>query len=211
MSSNILYWQKKHTKYADQDWITKPTIFATQMVGYFPKKGHILELGAGQGQDTIFFAKKGYKVSSCDFSNFALIFAKKRLPPEVKKNIEFKLLDLSNPLPFKDGGFDVVYSHLALHYFDETRTQKLFNEIYDILKDGGIFATITNTLEDPEISDLKRIDQDYYVNADGLKKRYFSVDSMKKFTNKFKTILLDANGQGHKEPIKTLIRFVGKK
>lgn len=201
------YWQEKLNKYSNQDWASKPTIFATQAINYFPKTGHILDLGAGLGQDSIFFAENGYQVTSCDLSELA----KDNIPQELQGKIVFKKLDLSNPLPFELESFDVVYSHLALHYFNEKRTQELFDQIYEILKPGGIFATITNTIEDPEISGFEKIEEDYYNSSDGIMKRYFSVDSMKKFTSKFQKLLLDANGETHKDEIKTLIRFIGKK
>lgn len=209
--TDIDYWQKKHTKYANQEWILKPTIFATQVIKYFPKSGHILDLGAGQGQDTIFFAHKGYKVTACDFSEFALDLAKIRLPEDLDNLVEFKVLDLAEILPLDKQSFDIVYSHLALHYFDQKRTQELFDEIYKILKPGGIFATITNTIDDPEIPEFTKLEDDYYVNPDGLKKSYFSVDSIRKLTKKFKIILLDNKGSGHKETVNTLIRFIGQK
>lgn len=63
------YWDKKHDKYAAQSWIDKPSIFVKEVIKYFPKMGKILELAAGQGQDSRFFASKGYKVVSTDFSS----------------------------------------------------------------------------------------------------------------------------------------------
>lgn len=205
------YWKNVHTKYTTQDWITKPTVFATQAVTYFPQSGSILELGTGQAQDAMYFAKQGYSVTATDLSAFALDQAKARVPHEISSQIFFKEVDLSFPLPFAKESFDIVYSHLALHYFDEERTQTLFDEIYDVLKPGGIFATLTNTIEDPETSELTKIADAYYQTSEGIYKRFFSVDSMKKFTSKFTPILVDSQGETHKDQIKTLIRFVGKK
>jgi SAM-dependent methyltransferase len=99
---------------------------------------------------------------------------------------------------------------LALHYFDKKRTEGLFGEIYDVLKPGGIFATLTNTIEDPETKNGKLLEPEYY-EFETIKKRFMSVDSMKEFTNKFETIILDNHGETHKDEIKTLIRFVGNK
>lgn len=198
------YWHSAHQKYVQKDWITKPTIFATQVIKYFPKGARILELGCGQGQDTKYFVDNDFSVVACDFSQFALDQAKLRV------NTEFKLADMSKPLEFQRESFDVVYSHLALHYFDKKRTQELFDEIYDILKPNGIFATLTNTIEDPEIKDGKFLEPEYY-EFETIKKRFFSVNSMQEFTKKFEPIILDARGETHKDEIKTLIRFVGKK
>jgi len=204
------YWQAKHPEYSKKDWIHKPTIFATHAVKYFPPSGRILELGAGQGQDSLYFAKAGYEVVATDFSEFALGQLQNKISPDMSDRLSVQHLDLSQPLTFPRESFDIVYSHLALHYFDQKRTQDLFKEIYAVLKPGGIFATLTNTVEDPEIDRALRIEDEFYETGE-ITKRYFSTASMAKFTSKYKTLLLDNHGETHKDQIKTLIRFVGRK
>lgn len=211
MQRSAEYWDKVHLRYALQDWIEKPTIFATQVVKYFPQNGKLLDLGAGQGQDSFFFASQGYEVVVADFSKKALDLAKKRAPVELSDKLTFEEVDMSNPLPYNAESFDVVYSHLGLHYFDTPRTQALFDEIYMTLKPGGIFATLTNSIHDPEFGQGEQIEKQYYSDLQGVSKRYFSVDTMKEFTSKFETILLDNAGETYKDVHKTLIRFVGKK
>jgi SAM-dependent methyltransferase len=198
-----IYWEKAHLKYSQADWIFRPTIFATQVVKYLPKTGRLLDLGAGQGQDSLYFADRGYRVVATDFSEFAL----SRI---TDSRIQKQLVDLSHPLPFSPGSFDVVYSHLALHYFNLKRTQNLFDEIYQILKPNGIFATLTNTVADPEITEATLLEPDFYESG-GIYKHYFSVDSMARLTHKFNILLLDGHGQTYKDKINTLIRFVGRK
>lgn len=209
--TSLTYWDKTHQeKYLHADWITKPTIFATQAIKYFPPRGKILDLGAGQGQDSLYFAQQGYEVLAMDFSAFALDQAKKRLAEDIKPHIDFQVVDLSQSLPYRSGSFDVVYSHLTLHYFTTHRTQDLFDEIYSILKPGGIFATLTNTIADPEIIGLQSIEDGLYQIGD-IQKRYFSPQSLAPFVKKFTTLLLDNQGETHKDKIKTLIRFIGQK
>ena len=205
------YWNTKHQKYAQQDWITKPTIFATQAIKYFPSQAKILELGCGQAQDSIYFAQNGHTVFATDFSQTAIELANSKVPPDPKDKIIFQRLDLSQTLPFEPNQFDVVYSHLALHYFDSNRTQHLFDEIYQVLKPGGIFATLTNTMADPEVANSQKVEDEYFQNPEGLLKRFFTIQSMHKYTSKFTPLLLDDHGETHKDAIKTLIRFVGKK
>lgn len=89
------YWNKRHNKYLSEDWITKPTIFATQVVQYFPPKARILELGCGQGQDTTYFVDQGFVVTACDFSQFALDQAK------LRTKADFKLVNMNSPLEFQ--------------------------------------------------------------------------------------------------------------
>lgn len=61
------YWKKKLSQYSEEDWIKKPSIFAKQILGYLPSKGKLLELAGGQGNDSRFFAAKGYEVTYSDF------------------------------------------------------------------------------------------------------------------------------------------------
>ena len=195
------YWQGAHLKYSTKDWIKKPTIFATQAIKFFPETGKLLELGAGQGQDSQYFTDLGYDVLAIDFSDFAL---------SKIQNLKTKVVDLSKPLPFPANSFDVVYSHLALHYFGAVRTQRLFDEIFNILKPQGIFACFTNSVDDPEIASLAELEPDFYQAGD-IQKRFFSVASMAKFTSKFTPLLLDNHGETYKDEIKSLIRFIGQK
>ena len=105
----------------------------------------MLEIGTGQGGDAVYFKSLGYEVVATDYSTAALESAKSWV-----KGVEFLNVDTAAGLPFADQTFDVVYSHLALHYFNSEVTKKIFTDIYRVLKPGGIFAAITNTVTDPE-------------------------------------------------------------
>ena len=205
------YWNKKHTGNFDGDWSNKPSIFAEYAVEFFPKEGKILEIGTGKGGDAGFFHSRGYEVVATDFSEEAIKFARKNF-----KGVEFIRLDTAQGLPFENNSFDVVYSHMSLHYFDAQTTRKIFEDIHRVLKPNGIFATITNTIDDTEqeANDFEKLEEGFYKNTSkNISKRYFSTKSMEGFASGlFKTILLDSKGEvAYKERIKTLVRFVGKK
>ncbi|MDE2040962.1 MAG: class I SAM-dependent methyltransferase [Patescibacteria group bacterium] len=137
------YWDKKHTNdYSRKDWADKASIFSVQVVKFFPRTGNILEIGTGQGGDANYFQSLGYTVTATDYSGQALESAKSKVD-----NVKFVNIDTANGLPFPDETFDVVYSHMALHYFDKETTRKVFEDIHRILKSYGILATITNTGE----------------------------------------------------------------
>jgi len=204
------YWNRTHTeKYSKTDWVTKPSIFAEQCVEFFPQTGTLLEIGTGQGGDAEYFQSLGYKVTATDYSDEALKIAKARA-----KNVNFMNVDTAAGFPFDNESFDIVYSHMALHYFDAKVTEKVFRDIHRILKQGGIFATITNTMNDPEKEEYNYIELElgYYQDPQGIKKRYFSVDDMGRFTEGlFEPVLLDAKGRTYKDSDPDLTRFVGKK
>lgn len=205
------YWDKKHLGTFDGDWASKPSKFSEYAVSFFPKTGKVLEIGTGKGGDANFFRSLGYEVVATDFSSEALKIAEKNF-----KNIKFINLDTAQGLPFEDKSFDVVYSHMSLHYFDNKTTDKIFRDIHRVLKDEGVFATIANTMDDPEkeTDEYVELENGFYKNIQkGIVKRYFSIESMTKFTkNLFETILLDNKGEVYyKKNIKTLVRFIGKK
>lgn len=204
------YWSNKHLKYSKEDWIDKPSIFSQFAIKFFPETGRILDLGAGQGQDTRFFAEKGFSVVSTDFSVGALEIAKSKT--DLKLDISYEIADLEEKLPYEDNSFDIVYSHMAIHYFDNLTTQKIINEILRVLKVGGILALLLNAKTDPEINRSKLISEDLYETPSGLIKRFFDIDSLSKFiANKFEIVIFDTKGETYKDEIKSLIRFIGKK
>ena len=200
------YWFRKHTKYLSEDWITKPTIFATEIVRYLPKSGKLLELSCGQGQDTLYFLSLGYEVTATDFSQFAL--------DQIKdERIVKRSVDLSNKLSFAHDSFDVIYCHLGMGYFTNDRTQKILDEVFEILTPDGVFLGLFNSTEDPETKVGETLEKDYYL-VDGISKRYFSIDSIRDYANKFEILLSDNKGTTHKDSakgVKNLIRFVGRK
>ncbi len=207
---SVAFWDEIHKKkYSAADWVDRPSMFAELAVTYFPETGSVLELGTGQGNDAEFFHSRGHNVVAVDFSERALEDAQKRAP-----EVEFLRLDIAEGLPFKDKKFDVVYSHMALHYFDKEKTRKIFKDIHRVLTDSGLFAALVNTIEDPEIQEegYVELEPEFYQDPRNIKKRYFSVDSMKQFTEGlFEPIVLDNKGITYKDDIDTLIRFIGRK
>lgn len=173
----------------------------------------ILELGAGQGQDSRFFARNGYEVVSTDNESSALELCKSKLTEDIVSRITFEKLDTSQPLPYDSLSFDVVYAHLSLHYFDYETTWSIVKEIGRVLKPGGILAFLVNSTNDPEYATGQKLEEDYYQISDN-RKRYFNVDSAREFVKYFDINLLDNLGETYKDSdkgIHNLIRFIGKK
>lgn len=207
MSENT--WSQLHKNYQDTDWINKPSIFAEFAINYFPKEGKLLDLGAGQGQDSRYFFENGYIVTSTDISKTALEINKSKNKSNKISIIE---LDLTKPFPFEDRSFDIIYAHLSLHYFSKENTFKIFKEIKRVLKPSGILAFLVNSTSDPEYKTGIKIEEDFFKVGEN-SKRYFSVESAREFINEFEIIVLDNKGETYKDRekgIHNLIRFVGK-
>jgi len=206
-------WTELHQSYSKRDWIDKPSLFAETAITYFPKTGTVLDLGAGQGQDSRFFAEHGYMVTSTDLEDEVLELGRAKINKELADKIKLQRVDLREELPFDTASFDVVYAYLSLHYFPYDITKRAFEEIYRVLKPGGVFAFFTNSTSDPEYGTGKELEQDYF-QIEKATKRYFSVMSARDFTQDFEVSLLDDHGETYKDMDKgvhSLIRFVGTK
>ncbi len=207
------FWSDVHKRYKSKDWIERPSQFAETAIEYFPSEGRILDLGAGHGQDSRYFAEHGHSVVASDIETGALRENVLKLDIKLQKLLSVEKIDLRSELPFTDKSFDGVYAHLSLHYFDTTITERICADIYRILKPGGVFAFFVNSIRDPEYNSGTKIEDDFF-QIDKVTKRYFSATTAAKFAHKFQAILADEQGETYKDTAKgvhNLIRYIGTK
>lgn len=115
-----------------------PSPLAKRLCEHLPNKSgnKILEIGVGNGRDSIYFAKMGNEVTGIDIAQGAVDLAKKNSKKEgVEDKIQFQVGDAEN-LEFPDESFDTVYSISVLH---STILAESFKEIARVLKPGGKF------------------------------------------------------------------------
>jgi len=93
--------------------------------------GTILEIGSGNGRDSIYFGKHGYDVTGIDISPDATKIANEN---NDLSNVKFQVGDAER-LPFKDNSFDAVYSLSVLH---STDLEKSIKELSRVLDSGGL-------------------------------------------------------------------------
>ena len=207
-------WDNLHNFYKNQEWIDQPNIFANEILKYIPKNSKILELGAGQGQDTRYFASEGHHVTSTDVSETALKMSSDKLTDHLKERVKFQEIDMTQKLPFDDESFDVVYAHLSFHYFTFKESARILFEISRVLKEKGLLIMLNNSTSDPEYNTGKKIEKDYFVIEDK-NKRFFNTQTIRILTDDlFEIVLLDNLGETYKDSekgIHNLIRFVGER
>ena len=184
---NDHYWCKHLAETDRMDifealWLTKHQKLIDNL-----NKGQALDLGCGIGQFTDYWLYNGFEVTSADISVIALKALKERTPAAT--TIE---LDMSQPLPFADCNFNVVFANLSIHYFDEKTTLALSNEIHRILKPGGLFIGSVNSSIAYEIvkAEAKVLEDNYYHIGDRYI-RLFDRPQFDLFFGQFKTVVLE--------------------
>ena len=105
----------------------------------------LLDIGCGNGRGSLFFARKGFKVTSIDFSKEGLDIFRQKIRKEKIKNIKVAKGSITK-LNFGNNSFDIIYAHLCLHYFSDKITTRIFNNLFKILKKNGrIFIKCKST------------------------------------------------------------------
>ena len=192
------HWEKNFSNKPEMFGL-EPSISAKKALNFFKEKkiNNIIELGAGLGRDSIFFAKNNIKIQALDYSSSGI----KIINHKIKKNnlsnyISTKLFDVREKLPFKDNSIDACYSHMlycmALTIAD---LQKLNNEIHRILKPNGLNIYTVRHTNDGDYKNGKHLGEDLYEN-DGFIVHYFSEEKVNSLLNGFKNITLEKFEEG---------------
>lgn len=75
-----------------------------------------------------------------------LEFTKKIIKEKgLEKQIELKLEDISEKMPYNDETFDFVYARLVLHYLDNSKLEQALKEIKRVLKTNGLFYIVVRS------------------------------------------------------------------
>ena len=100
---------------------------------------NILELGGGQGRDSLFFARKGFCIDVLDYSYSGIATINKKANIlNLSQFITAKYHDVRKSLPFNDESFDSCFSHmLYCMAFTTNELKNLSTEIKRVLKPGG--------------------------------------------------------------------------
>ena len=145
------------------------------------KESNIIDLGCGNGGDTLYLREKGYKVIACDYSEEALKTVNMFLP-EVK-TIQ---MDISKILPFENESAEVIIADLSLHYFNEETTKNILKEIKRVLKSNGYLIGRVNSINDLNYGagNGDEVEKNFYLTKDGYK-RFFDREDIEYYFGEF--------------------------
>ncbi len=138
-----------HTFAAHPDMYgTEPSDPARAAATLFQARGvtTLLELGAGQGRDALFFARQGFRVQALDFAVDATTAMEVKAATASLTALRH---DARDPLPFAAGAFDACYAHMLLCMALTTaEIERLVSEVRRVLRPGGLFVYTARTTAD---------------------------------------------------------------
>jgi tellurite methyltransferase len=126
-----------------QEWFGSIDIYLFDQLlkGRFVPGMRLLDAGCGTGRNLVYFLRSGYEVFGVDESSDAISQTRRMaaaLAPHLSPD-NFRV-EAVECLSFADTAFDVVLSSAVLHFArDEEQWQAMVNEMWRLLKPGGIF------------------------------------------------------------------------
>ena len=177
-----------------------PSFAAEEALKVFKKKNisSIVELGAGLGRDTIFFAKNNIKVEALDYSKTAVTSIKKKVEElNLSEFVSTKVFDVRKKLPFKNNSIQGIFSHmLYCMALKNLEVQNLNNEILRVLEKGGVNIYTVRNFEDGDYKNGIHIEDESYQN-DGFIINFFSKEKIKDLLIGFSNIKIDRFNEGN--------------
>ncbi len=203
MDKNILNRQSQHweTNFSNKPEMfgLEPSLPAKKALNIFKENNYskIVELGAGLGRDSIYFAKNSINVTALDYSENGIKIINEKIKKEnLTSSISTLKFDIREDLPFETNSVDACYSHMlycmALTLKD---LDKLNSEIHRILKPGGLnIYTVRNTNDGDYKKGIHRGEDLYEI--DGFIIHFFSEDKILNLTNGFKNLIIEYFEEG---------------
>ena len=196
----------KQSQYWEDNFSSKPEMFgftqslsAEKALKLFQEKkiNKIVEIGAGLGRDTIFFAKNSIHTTALDYSPSGIkVINQKTKKNNLIDNISTKLFDVRQKLPFKDNSIEACYSHMLYCMALTTNDlEKLNNEIHRILKPDGINIYTVRHINDGDFKNGIHRGEDLFEN-DGFIVHYFSKEKVNSLLKGFENITIEKFEEG---------------
>ena len=152
----------------DYIWGTNPSGFAREIAELLPPGARVLELGCGEGRDSVFFGSLGFDVIGVDSAETGIEKAK-RLARERGASVRWMTGDMAEI--DVEGPLDLVYSCGAVHYVPRADRDRLLRATKALTRPGGLHGHIVFTdreiyIEFGEVIDYFRLGEIVRLYAD---------------------------------------------
>ena len=193
------HWEKNFSNKPEMFGL-EPSISAKKALNFFKEKkiNNIIELGAGLGRDSIFFAKNNIKIQALDYSSSGIEI----INHKIKKNnlshlITAEIFDIRDTFKINNKFFDACYSHML--YCMALSTSDLIKinaEINRVLKPGGLnIYTVRNDIDGDYKNGIHRGEDMYEAN--GFIVHFFTKDKINSLLSGFDNLILEQFDEGN--------------
>ena len=138
------HWERY---YAARDVaVEPPSPFAHTAEVRFPRRAAVLEVGCGNGRDSVHLSARGHEVTALDASHAAIDLCRKSHQGSGVGFVPGVLTDHAHDWPAR---FDVLYTRFVLHAMTEAEERSLWSEASRVLRSGALLAIECRSIQDP--------------------------------------------------------------
>ncbi len=156
------YWDNY---YAGRDvktvFMSEPSLFASSMLDKYMKEGkELIELGCGNGRDSLYFAEKGLNVIGIDASQ---VIINELQDKNTYHNCTFICDDFVNTEAIYQIQYDYCYSRFTLHAINEHQETQILLKAYNMLKDKGYLFIEARSIHDGKYGLGKEVEKNAFI------------------------------------------------
>ena len=192
------HWEKNFSERPEM-FGAEPSFSALRAAEVFHKEGRskLLELGPGQGRDTIFLAQSGFQIQVLDYCESGIeAITNKAAQLSLSQSIVAKCHDICQPLPFDAETFDGCYSHMLYCMALTTpELEFLSKEIWRVLKRGGLNVYTARHTGDPHYGTGTHRGEEMY-EVGGFIVHFFSKQKVEHLAKGYEIVSLDEFEEG---------------
>jgi tellurite methyltransferase len=153
----------------------------------------LLDVGCGDGKDSIYFAKNGFEVTATDFSKVGISTLSEA---NEKENLGISVIVKDTRKISFEEKFDVIYANLSLHYFIDKETREIISKLSNMLKEGGVFCIKCKSIEDSQFGQGEVVEENMFL-INGKQIHLFSEEYLRDLLKDFDIIHLKSYTEMH--------------
>lgn len=155
--------------------VEPPSLFAGAMLEQYMEKGNsLVELGCGNGRDSLFFAENGMYVTGIDVSEVAI----RELQQKNTNHCIFVCDDFVNAQAIYQIQYDYCYSRFTLHAINEEQETQILGKAYQMLKPNGYLFIEARSVHDGKYGEGQEVEKNAYIH-DGHYRRFIDPMELK--------------------------------
>ncbi len=191
---------------------TKQSLFACFAFQEYMEAGkELIELGCGNGRDSLFFAKNGINVTGIDASETAI--------DELRNTVEldnciFICDDFVNAEAIYQIQYDYCYSRFSLHAINEQQEEQILLKAFGMIKENGFLFIEARSVHDGKYGIGQEVEKNAYI-CDGHYRRFINLTELVLKLEKIGFTVVEQGESGDYAPMKgenaVCVRIVAQK